>query len=542
MFNEFIRTMRPIKGRSFWYFFGIIGMTIGNTSIGVVSSVLLREFVDSGHITGMESVEQIAKILVLYVLGLTVLIPVCQYLYNRVAKLAYSDTKKVVFTKILKLPITYFESEHSGKTLSILINDVDKMTSVITGRFRRTFAPFIQIIVYVIPMFIFEWHITLVLILVDLITLYGDILFARKMKVLSKTVQEKLSAMNERLVNIFGGILVVRLFGVDKKLENEYISANGEMSQKKIEKAKVQAMHNAYTFIVSMINTIVFLLCANVLVVLGITTYGSVFGIMSMQLILNESFKSFSQYLPLVYEAFASTKRVYDFLDRPEETPLQMANGAVEGYVTFKDVSFKYESKDEYVLKSFNLQVAKNETVAIVGESGSGKSTIAKLLLGFYPIQSGLIGIDGKRLQDISFEKLRSMISYVPQDAYIFSGTIMENIRYGNLNATDEEVIRAAKSANAYNFIMENEAGFDTLVGERGVKLSGGQRQRIAIARAILKDAPILILDEATASLDAQSEALIKEAIDEARKDKTTIIIAHRLSTIEGADRVIKIA
>ncbi|TCK92609.1 ATP-binding cassette subfamily B protein [Natranaerovirga hydrolytica] len=538
--NEFFETMRPIRSRRFWYCFGIVGMTIGNTSIGVVSAVLLREFVDVGNITGIGSVQHIVKILVAYILTLIILIPTCQYLYNRSARLAFRDSKQEIFYKILKLPIPYFEKVHSGKVMSVLINDCDKMMGVITGRFRRTFAPFIQIITYVIPMLIFEWRITVVLLVINGITLYGDLKFSKKIKEISQVVLEKLSDMNQTMMNFFNGMLIVRMFSIEN-VRGEYIKANEAMSTHNTKKAHITGLHNTYTFIVSMINTVLFLLVANILVVLGLTTYGSILGIMSMQVILNESFKLFCQYLPQVIEGYAGASRVNEFLELPEEEMIKVEDAHNLSYIEFRNVKFKYPNTQEWVLDHFNLKINKNETIAVIGESGSGKSTIAKLLLGFYPIEKGTIAVEGTPINEKNLSQLRRLIAYVPQDAYVFNGTIIENIRYGNVDATDEQVYRAAKIANAYDFIMKLQDGFETLVGERGTKLSGGQRQRIAIARAILKDAPILILDEATASLDSESEALIKSAVDKVRKDKTTIIIAHRLSTIEDADRVIKI-
>ncbi len=541
VFKEFASTMRPVKGRSFWYFFGIVGMTIGNTSIGVVSSVLLKEFVDSGNINSMGTLREVVAILAAYIITLTILIPTCQYLYNRVAKLAYRDAKKEIFYKILRLPVPYFEKVHSGKIMSVITSDSDKMMGVITARFRRTFAPFIQIITYMIPMFIFEWKLTLVMVAFDLVSLYGDLKFSNRVKAVSKQVQESLSTMSEKLTNMISGNLVVRMFAMDKTIGSEYYDANESMSSKNLKKARVSGLHNAYTFLVSMINTVLFLLVANILVVRGETTYGSILGIMSMQIILNESFKSFCQYLPMVFEGFAGTNRIDAFLALPEEMSPQMEEAEGLGYVEFRNVDFKYPETEDYVFQNFNLEIQKNETVAVVGESGSGKSTLAKLLLGFYPVQKGAISIAGKNMGSMELSQVRKQIAYVPQDAYIFHGTIFDNIRYGRVTATKEEVICAAKQANAYDFIMDMEHQFDTVVGERGAMLSGGQRQRIAIARAILKNAPILIMDEATAALDSESEALIKEAVDNIRKEKTTIIIAHRLSTIEGADRVVRI-
>lgn len=223
-----------------------------------------------------------------------------------------------------------------------------------------------------------------------------------------------------------------------------------------------------------------------------------------------------------------------DIIDKDEAEDLQDVKGTVE----FQDVAFSYGDR-EAVLKNINLTVQEGQTIAIVGPSGVGKTTMCNLIPRFYEISSGGIYIDGKNIQDVTMESLRGNIGIVQQDVFLFSGSVYENILYGNLDATKEEVIEATKKANAYEFIMDMPNGFDTYIGERGVKLSGGQKQRLSIARMFLKNPPILILDEATSSLDNKSEAVIQESINELAKDRTTFIIAHRMATIRNAERII---
>jgi ATP-binding cassette subfamily B protein len=223
-----------------------------------------------------------------------------------------------------------------------------------------------------------------------------------------------------------------------------------------------------------------------------------------------------------------------DIIDKDEAEDLQDVKGTVE----FQDVAFSYGDR-EAVLKNINLTVKEGQTIAIVGPSGVGKTTMCNLIPRFYEISSGGIYIDGKNIQDVTMESLRGNIGIVQQDVFLFSGSVYENILYGNLDATKEEVIEATKKANAYEFIMDMPNGFDTYIGERGVKLSGGQKQRLSIARMFLKNPPILILDEATSSLDNKSEAVIQESINELAKDRTTFIIAHRMATIRNAERII---
>ena len=287
-----------------------------------------------------------------------------------------------------------------------------------------------------------------------------------------------------------------------------------------------------------MVQMAVFLVLGTIMVQYNLTTFGDILGIMSLQTALDLNFREFAEYFPQLYNCLAGTERVYEFLDLEEEKknyPLEMMNDP--GYIEFRNITFGYKEENP-VLTNFNMKVNKGQTFAIVGESGSGKSSVAKLLMGFYMPQSGSIAIGGKNIADMTLEEMRGQVSYVPQEAVLFGVSIMENIRYGKPNASDDEVVEAAIAANAHNFILEQEKGYETQVGERGIRLSGGQCQRIAIARAILKNAPILLLDEATSALDTESERLIKETIRNYGKTRTTIIIAHRLSTIEDADQV----
>jgi ATP-binding cassette subfamily B protein len=236
----------------------------------------------------------------------------------------------------------------------------------------------------------------------------------------------------------------------------------------------------------------------------------------------------------------ATVDIIYEILDEVKEPErYEMQSKESSAMIEFNDVSFCY-GEDDCVIKDLSFHVKKGESVALTGESGSGKSTTAKLLLGFYPATSGVILVDGKSIGDYSLAQLRSKISYVPQNAFLFDGTITENIRYGRPDATDEDIIEAAKAANAHQFIINLKDGYNTLVGERGSQLSGGQRQRIAIARAIIKNAPILLLDEATSALDYESEQLIQEAFNRLMKNCTSLIIAHRESTIEHADKILQ--
>jgi ATP-binding cassette, subfamily B, bacterial len=255
-----------------------------------------------------------------------------------------------------------------------------------------------------------------------------------------------------------------------------------------------------------------------------------------------ERLVSINRELRRFYDSFADASEMVALLELPREVPDvpdAPALGVEGGRIDFRDVSFAFNKKSEPVFERFSLSIREGEKVALVGPSGAGKSTVTRLLLRLYDVQSGLVEIDGQNVRAVSQDSLRENIAYVPQEPILFHRTLKENIRYGHRDATDEEVIEAARKAHCHEFIAALPAGYDTYVGERGVKLSGGERQRVAIARAILKNAPILILDEATSSLDSESEALIQDALDELMRGKTVIAIAHRLSTIMKMDRIL---
>ncbi len=275
----------------------------------------------------------------------------------------------------------------------------------------------------------------------------------------------------------------------------------------------------------------------------GLLTVGDFALLQSYILITFRKMWDIGRYIRDTYEAYADAKEMVEILNTPHEirdTKTAKALEVTRGRIEFKDVIFRY-AKTRTILDKLNLKIKAKEKVALVGPSGAGKSTIVKILFRFFDIQRGQVLVDGQRITKVTQESLRNQIALVPQEAVLFHRSIIENIRYGRRDATDEEVVEAAKKARCHDFILELSEGYETLVGERGIKLSGGERQRVAIARAILKNAPILVLDEATSSLDSESEALIQEALDELMKNKTTIVIAHRLSTIMKMDRIVVI-
>jgi ABC-type multidrug transport system fused ATPase/permease subunit len=540
LYKDVKNTFVFLKGHYFVYFAGIIGMTLLQSSSALLESYLLKMLLDIGAPESMWVIFKMITMLVIYMIFMVLLLPIFTFMFNGRAKYGQCNLNKAVYEKFNKIDVDYYEKRHSGEVLSIFENDTWVVAVIFMRHFRRTVASLATIVIYLIPMFVFDYRITLIILTFNLITLTMNTYISKKLKATTKAIQNQMSNMTVTIGNIVGGMSIIKMYQLASGMRENFKKDNQAVSRLSLKNSKITAFLTSYNFFISMLNILVFLLLGTIMVKQGLTTYGNILAIMSLQTALDANFREFGQYYPMFYNSLAGTERIYDFLNIEEEPLRREAEHINQAeYIQFKEVNFGYK-QDKLVLKDFNLCVKEGETLAIIGESGSGKSSVAKLLLGFYKINSGGISIGGKNLSDMTLSEMRDMIAYVPQEATLFNTTIMENIRYGREGATDEEIFAAAQAANADTFIRQQPQGYQTLVGERGIRLSGGQCQRIAIARAIIKNAPILLLDEATSALDSESERLIKSTIDEYGKSRTTIIIAHRLSTIENADRVFR--
>lgn len=364
--------------------------------------------------------------------------------------------------------------------------------------------------------------------------------FGKFIRKLSKQTQDELAAANVIVEETLHSIMTVKSFAGE-----EYESSRYSKGLNKVVKVALKAAGFRGAFI----SFIIFALFGGIVAVMwygaslvaqGVMSVGDLVSFVLYTTFIGGSIAGLGDIYSQIQKAIGSSERVLEILDEaPEVSTADYQQVPVDGQIQFDQVRFNYPTRPEIeVLKGVSFTIRPGEKVALAGHSGAGKSTIIQLLLKFYPVSSGSIEVDGKHLQNWNLKQLRSNIGIVPQEVLLFGGSIKENIAYAKPEATEEEIIEAAKKANAWQFISKFPEGLETKVGERGIKLSGGQRQRVAIARAILKDPAILILDEATSSLDAESEALVQEALDELMKNRTTIIIAHRLATIRKVDRI----
>ena len=448
----------------------------------------------------------------------------------------------MVYAKVMRLPMGFFSEERKGDIIARMSGDVGEVENSITSSLDMLIKSPIMIILYFITLIATSWKLTLftVLVLPAMGWLMGKV--GRKLKRQSLEAQGKWSDTMSQLEETLGGLRIIKAFIAEDRMIDRFTRCSNELRDAVNKVAMRQALaHPMSEFLGTIL--IVSVLWFGGALILGhnssLTAPTFIFYMVILYSVINP-LKDFAKAGYNIPKGLASMERVDKILkaennikEIPNPKPLTGMNDRIE----FKDISFSYDGKRE-VLKHVNLTVPKGKTVALVGQSGSGKSTLVDLLPRYHDVQGGDITIDGTSIKDVRIADLRSLIGNVNQEAILFNDTFFNNIAFGVENATMEQVIEAAKIANAHDFIMEKPEGYNTNIGDRGGKLSGGQRQRVSIARAILKNPPILILDEATSALDTESERLVQEALERLMKTRTTIAIAHRLSTIKNADEI----
>ncbi len=451
------------------------------------------------------------------------------------------DLRNLIFSKIVYLPIGFFNEERKGDIMSRMTLDVNEVEASIMSSLDMLFKNPLMIITYIIVMFAISWELTLFVLVLLPISGYfiGQVGKSLKRKSLEGSILT--GELTSQIEETLGGLRIVKAFNAENKIISRFTSLNTRLRQtlKKIQ-ARYLMAHPMSEFMGTVVIATVLCYGGN-LIINGssgaLTASVFIYYILIFYSIINPV-KELSKAAYSVQKGMASLERIDKILQT--KNPLQTENGIeVEGFkhaIEFKNVSFKY--KNAWVLRNINLTIEKGKTIALVGQSGSGKSTLVDLIPRFWDVVEGEICIDGVNIKEINLHSLRDLMGNVNQEAILFNDTFYNNIAFGVENATMDEVIAAAKIANAHDFISATEQGYDSNIGDRGSKLSGGQRQRISIARAILKNPPILILDEATSALDTESEKLVQEAIEKLMKNRTSVVIAHRLSTIKNADEI----
>lgn len=552
----FLRTMRTMGKRRFMYYGSILGMSITFAMFSVMEAFLMKIVVDIAQKGEWDRL--ISSVVIIVITGVIVLLGyrfAC-IRYNVEAKRIYGKLYEQVLSHEMKLPCEYYENHHSGEMLSKVSFDLGRMGDIFGSRFRRVVMPFMMVVVFLVPMFALSWQLTLCLVAVNTVLIGVTMVLTGPLKSLSKKMSESNSIMTKHITDLIQGIIQVRMFEAGRKTVDRYNEEADVYARKSDKRNMFSSLLECANIGFDLICNLVFLALGILFVQKGYTTLGAIAAIYTMYGRFSRQFLQMGKYIPELIAYLTYAQNIFDFLDEKTEDEVlsceELYDNKLKGQeynadysVKISDLTFSY-IKDEnntpvVVLDNYNERIKAGEFVAVTGASGSGKTTLSKLLMGFYKPDRGMIEVCGNNLDDISLSAGRSFFALVPQDAILFNMSIMDNIRMGRLDATEAEIIEAAKMANAHQFITEFTDGYDTVVGEKGMSVSGGQRQRIAIARAILKNAPIMLMDEATSALDNESERAVNETLQNLKGRMTIIMIAHRTSTIQMADRVISL-
>jgi ATP-binding cassette, subfamily B, bacterial len=529
--------MMPYKGV---FAIGLFALAV-STLTTLVFPLLAGELLDAALHNGkyFKTINQagIALMVVLVVQGIFSFIRV--YTFAQVSEKGVAGLRKTVYEKIIWLPMTFFDSRRVGELMSRISSDISTLHDTFSFTLAEFLRQILTLIIGTILIFKIAPTLSAFMLLTFPVIVIAGLIFGKFIRKLSRQTQDKLAEANVIVEESFQSIPVVKAFTNERFESRRYFKTIQEV---------VGIALKAGTYRALFISFIVSVMFAGIVSVGWYGAYliqnneissGVLFSFIMYTAFIGFSIAGLGDIFAQIQRAVGASERVLEILE--EEGEEREAGAAVNlaGEIEYEDVSFSYPTRPEFqVLKSLNFVVRPGEKVALVGQSGSGKSTIINLLMRFYRVNHGSVRVDGRNILDYNLQSYRGNIGIVPQEVILFGGTIYDNIAYGKPGASDSEIREAARKANALDFIESFPEKFNTVVGERGVKLSGGQRQRIAIARAILKDPAILVLDEATSSLDAKSETLVQEALEKLMEGRTAIIIAHRLSTIKKVDRI----
>lgn len=465
------------------------------------------------------------------------------YLMNVVAQGIVREVRNDIYKKFQELSLDFYSKKRAGELISRITNDVGYITNAISYGLTDLIYQVMQVIFFAFMVFFIYWKLALISFILFPLIMFPVVKIGKRIKKFSVETQNKMADLNTILTETIQGAYIVKVFCREDYEIARFKDINMKYYKYMIKSAKRTILLSPLTECIGVFGAIMILALVGKEVIMGKLSFG-VFGLFLASLMsMIRPFKKLSNVHSINQQAISASNRIYEILE--EKTKVVERVGAKElscfnDKIEFKDVWFRYEKDD--VLKDINLQVKKGDVVALVGHSGAGKSTLVSLVARLYEPQQGSITIDGVDIRELKIRSLRSFISVVSQDMVLFNSTVRDNIAYGREGASDEDIFTAAKKAYAFDFINKMPKGFATVIGDRGARLSGGEKQRIAIARAFLKDSPILILDEATSALDSQSERLVKEAFYNLMKERTTFVIAHRLSTVQQANIIVVMA
>lgn len=462
------------------------------------------------------------------------------YLMSYVGQRVIIDIRRAVFTKLQRLSMSFYDKNKTGTIMSYVTNDVSALQGALVDNVVEMITESVILIASIVMMIYLDWKLFLVTFGTFPFVLGFIDIFGKRIRKSGSRIQEAAADITSVLQETVSSARVIKSFVRENYEVARFDKENMNNFRANMKNAQLMATLTPTIEFVAAIGVTIILWYGGNSVINGEITAGSLVAFLTYAVNISNPIKRLSRVIGNIQKALAAAQRVFDVLDLPET--IKDAENAkllppAKGQVSFKNVSFSY-NPGEQVISNISFDVKPGQMIAFVGPSGAGKSTVASLLPRFYDVDKGSITIDGEDLRGVTLDSLREQVGIVPQETVLFNGTVYDNILYGRLDATKEEVEAAAKAANAHNFIMELPQGYETRLGDRGMNISGGQRQRISIARAILKNPQILILDEATSALDTESERVVQEALDRLMVGRTSFVIAHRLSTIKNADRI----
>ena len=537
-FKRLFKLLVPYKTALAW---GSLFLILGS-AVNLAVPLFVKQLVDVVMVEkNLEMLNRIAGMIVLMFVLQMIFSTVHNYLYDVTEKRVITDFRKIIFSHLHEMSASFFVKRRTGEIMSRMTNDVTTVEGVITDLPATVLQQSIRLLGGIIIIIYMNWKLTfMILVLAPVLVLFAKI-YGRRLKKLSKEIQDKLATSTTILEENISGMPVVKSF-VRQKLEiQRFDNAVEDSFQSAKKRVRISAFFGPVIGFIAFSTALVLLWYGGREVILGNISPGELIAFILYATIIAGPMGSFARLYTRIQEGLGASERIFEILDTRgdvRDAPDAVPMSPVVGKVEIKDLRFHYR-EDQEVLKGLNFTMEPGEMIALVGPSGAGKTTLVQLLHRFYDPISGEILVDGQNIRDVQMASYWKQIGLVPQETLLFGGTIEENIRFAKEEATLEEIKAAARSANADTFINECPDGYQTIVGEKGIRLSAGQRQRIAIARAILKNPRLLILDEATSSLDNESEKLIQEALERLMQGKTSFVIAHRLSTIHNADRIL---
>ena len=462
------------------------------------------------------------------------------YLMNYVGQRVIIDIRKAVFEKLQRLSMSFYDKHKTGTIMSYVTNDVSALQSAMVDNVVEMITETVILVASIVMMIYLDWKLFLVTFATFPVVLFFIDSFGKRIRKSGSRIQEAAADITSVLQEVASSPRVIKSFVREGYEVERFDKENMNNFRANMKYAQLSSTLTPTIEFVAAVGVSIILWYGGNSVINGSITAGSLVAFLTYAVNISNPIKRLSRVIGNIQKALAAAQRVFDVLDLPEDiknAPDAKALPPVKGDVRFKDVCFAYNESEE-VLSHVSFEVKPGEMIAFVGPSGAGKSTVASLLPRFYDATNGSITIDGEDIRKVTLDSLREQVGIVPQETVLFNGSVYDNILYGRLDATREEVEAAAKAANAHDFIMQLPDGYETMLGDRGMNISSGQRQRISIARAILKNPQILILDEATSALDTESERVVQEALDRLMVGRTSFVIAHRLSTIKNADKI----